>query len=230
MQGALIKDLTGGQEIFRGAVIAALGDYKAAGAVRPLSQIAEDDGPWKDEAVLALGKIGDKTTISLLTSLQRTAAPERQPAVAAAACLLGSDCEAQRGLLVRTLTSHRPASRNGNAPGGGIGLSALAVNGDLEAGRALFDAGVPAVDQVRAPVSLALARLAVARPLPLVALLEKRQDRDQALQLLRGGFDLLDDDFAEEQFFVALRTAYFAEPEESARRPLIQSVINMLEF
>ena len=209
-------------------MIAALGDYKAAGAVKPLSQIAEDDGPWKDEAVLALGKIGDKTTVGLLTSLQRTAAPETQPAVAAAACLLGSDCEAQRGLLVRTLTS--TDRRPGLLRVAASGLSALAVNGDLEAGRALFDAGVPAVDPVRAPVSLALARLAVARPLPLVALLEERQDRDQALQLLRGGFDLLDDDFAEEQFFVALRTAYFAEPEESARRPLIQSVINMLEF
>ena len=30
--------------------------------------------------------------------------------------------------------------------------------------------------------------------------------------------------------FVTLRTAYHAEPEASARRPAIQSVINVLEY
>jgi len=231
VQGALVKDLTSGQELFRGSVIEACGDYKVAGAVRPLWQIAEKDGPSRDEALLALGKIGDKASVGLLTSLQQTAGPAAQPAVAAAVCLLGDSCETQRALLVQTLTStDRPSGVLEMLRAAASGLSAMAVSGDVDAGRALFDAGVPAVNPVRAPVSLALARLAVKQPLVVVALLEGRQDRDQALQLLRGGFDLLDDDFAEEQFFVALRTKYFAEPEESAKRPLIQSVINMLEF
>ena len=89
---------------------------------------------------------------------------------------------------------------------------------------------VQAADPLRAPVALALARLAVAEPLALLALVEERQDRDPVLQLLRDGFNLLEDDFREEQFFVAVRKAYFTEPEGSARRPLIQSVINGLEF
>jgi hypothetical protein len=64
----------------------------------------------------------------------------------------------------------------------------------------------------------------------LVARVEERQDRDKALQLLRDGLGALDDEFGEEQLFVTLRTAYHAESEASARRPAIQSVINVLEF
>ena len=81
-----------------------------------------------------------------------------------------------------------------------------------------------------APVAVAVAQASVEQPSTLLALIEQRQDLDQTLRLLRDGFNALNDDFGEEQFFVALRAAYFAEPEGSARRPLIQSVINALEF
>ncbi len=109
-------------------------------------------------------------------------------------------------------------------------LRAQPVRGDADAGRALLDAGVAAVDPARAPVAVAVAQASVEQPSTLLALIEQRQDLDQTLRLLRDGFNALNDDFGEEQFFVALRAAYFAEPEGSARRPLIQSVINALGF
>jgi len=181
--------------------------------------------------VLALGRIGDPASVGLLEGLQRTAGPEAQTTVAAALCLLGSNCEAHRGALIRTLRlADRPAGFLELLRTAASGLGALAVAGDVEAGRALVDVGVQAADPLRAPVALALARLAVAQPLALVALVEERQDRDPVLQLLRDGLNLLEDDFREEQFFVAVRKAYFTEPDGSARRPLIQSVINGLEF
>jgi HEAT repeat protein len=231
VQGALIKDVTRGRENNRASAIEALGDHKTVVAVRAIAQVAELDGPLREDAVLALGKIGDPASVGLLEGLQRTAGPETQPTLAAALCLLGSNCEAHRVALVRTLRlTDRAAGFLELLRTAASGLSALAVSGDVEAGRALLDIGVTAVDPLRPPVALALARLAVAQPLALVALVEERQDREQTLLLLRDGFDQLGDDFSQEQFFVAVRKAYFAEPEGSARRPLIQSVINGLEF
>jgi HEAT repeat protein len=231
VQGALVKDLTRGPEDVRASAIEALGDHRAASAVRAISQIAELDGPFREDAVLALGKIGDPASVGLVEGLQKTAGPETQPTLATALCLLGNDCQAQREVLVRTLRlTDRPAGFLELLRTSASGLSALAVNGDVEAGRALVDIGVPAVDPVRTPVAVALARLAASKPVALVALVEQRQDRDQALQLLRDGFDLLEDDFGEEQFFVAVRNAYFTEPEGSARKAVIQAVINALEF
>ena len=231
VQNALIKDVTRGREIVRASAIEALGDHKVAPAVRAISQVAELDGPLREQAVLALGRIGDPASVGLLEGLQRTAGPEAQTTVAAALCLLGSNCEAHRAALIRTLRlTDRPAGFLELLRTAASGLRALAVSGDVEAGRALVDVGVQAADPLRAPVGLALARLAVAQPLAVVGLVEERQDRDPALQLLRDGFDLLEDDFREEQFFVAVRKAYFSEPEGSARRGVIQAVINALEF
>ena len=231
VRAALLKDLTRGPEFFRRSVIDALGDYRAAYALKAISQMAEAGGPLQDEAVMAVGKMGDTASAGLLAGLQRTAQPQAQPAVAAALCLLGTNCQSHREALVRTLT---PTDRN---PGfrevvraAAFGLSALAVNGDVEAGRALFAMGVPAVDPTRAPVALALAGLAVKQPATMVALVGERQDRYPSMTLLREGFDLLEDDFSEEQFFVALRKAYFAEADGSPKRAVIQAMINALEF
>jgi len=231
VRAALLKDITRGQDFFLSAVIEALGDYKAAYALKAISQVAALDGPLRDTAVMAVGKMGDTASMELLAGLQRTAPRDAQPTVAAAICLLGGNCESHREILVRTLTvtDRNPGFRE-LVRAAAFGLSALAVNGDVEAGRALFAIGVPAVDPTRAPVAVALAGLAVRQPAALVTLVQERQDRDQSIELLREGFDRLEDDFSEEQFFVALRKAYFAEAEGSSRRAVIQAAINALEF
>jgi hypothetical protein len=48
-----------GQDFFRSAVIEAVGDYKGAYALPSLIEVAKLDGPLQDDAVLAIGKIGD---------------------------------------------------------------------------------------------------------------------------------------------------------------------------
>ena len=83
-----------GQDFFRSAVIEALGDYKAAYALPRSSEVAKLDGPLQDDAVLAIGKIGDKKSLDTLAALQRTAPRER------AAVDRGGDLPARRQLLV----------------------------------------------------------------------------------------------------------------------------------
>ena len=92
-----------GQAYFRSALIEALGDYKAAYAVGPITEVAKIDGPLQVDAAIALGKIGDKASLPVLAGLQRTAPRESQPAVAAAICLLGVNCESHQTYLADTL-------------------------------------------------------------------------------------------------------------------------------
>ena len=52
----------------------------------------------------------------------------------------------------------------------------------------------------------------------------------EALTLLREGFESLEEDFAEEQFYAAARATYWASPEQSEQRTLSASLIDRLEF
>ena len=231
LQPLLVKDVARGQDFFRSTVIEALGDYKAEYALKAIAEVAALDGPLRDDAVVAIGKIGNKESLGLLAGLQRTAPREAQPAVATAICLLGSNCDSHRGFLSRTLTfTDRNPGFQELLRGAAAGLGALAVQGDVEAGRTLFEIGIPSADPTRAPVALALAGFAVKRPAALLERLAERHDRQEALLLLREGFDMLEEDFSEEQFFVAVRKAYFAAPDGSPQKPAIQALINSLEF
>nr|MBA3949198.1 HEAT repeat domain-containing protein [Acidobacteriota bacterium] len=60
---AMTALVTKGQDFFRSVVIEALGDQKAAYAQAAIAGIARLDGPLQDDAVLALGKIGDKSQL-----------------------------------------------------------------------------------------------------------------------------------------------------------------------
>jgi hypothetical protein len=54
--------------------------------------------------------------------------------------------------------------------------------------------------------------------------------RELAISLLKDGFDSLEDDFAEEQFFGATRAMYWEAAESSPTRALMASLIQRLEF
>jgi HEAT repeat protein len=231
VQAALVKDVTRGQDFFRSSVVEALGDYKATYARAAITGVAQLEGPLQDDAALALGQIGDKASIPVLAALQRSGSRELQPAVATAICLLGSNCDVHRGFLIKTLTfADKTPGFQELLRGAAVGLGTLAASGDAESGHALFEVGIPAMDPTRAPVALALAGVSVRQPLRVIGWLAEQQDRAGALELLREGFDMLEEDFGEEQFFVTIRKAYFAEPEGSPKRVLIQTVINKLEF
>ncbi len=231
VQQVLLKDVMSGQDFFRSTVIEALGDYKASYAGKALTQIASLDGPLQDDATLALGKIGDKSALGVLAGLQRTASREHQPLIAAGICLLGVNCDTHRGYLMRTLSfADKTIGYQELLRGAASGLGAMATAGDQTALDALFDIGIPAEDPARAPIALALASVAVRQPMVVVGRLAERPDRAPAIALLRDGFDMLEEDYGEEQFFVTVRRAYFTAPANSPTRPVIQALITSFEF
>ena len=155
-----LREVGRGEDFFRSAVIEALGDYKATYAFDALTAVAKLDGPLQDDAALALGKIGDKRALETLAALQRTAPRSAQPAIAAAICLLGVNCESHESYLVETLTF---ADKN---PGFQELLRGAAAGprraGASPASRSrstrCSTIGIPSKDPTRAPVALGARR------------------------------------------------------------------------
>jgi hypothetical protein len=167
----------------------------------------------------------------VLAGLQQTAPRAIQPAIATAICLLGSNCDMHRAYLLKILAfADKVPGYQELLRGAATGLAALAEAGDREALSGLIDAGIPAQDTVRAPTALALASVAVKSPAAILAGLDARPDRSGAVELLRDGFDMLEEDFAEEAFYVTIRRAYWAAAEGSPTRATAQAIIQKLEF
>ena len=92
-----------GQAFFRSVVIEALGDHRAAYALKPITEVAKIDGPLQDDAVLALGKIGDKSSLPVARRPAADRAARIQPGIAAAICLLGVNCASHQPYIVDSL-------------------------------------------------------------------------------------------------------------------------------
>jgi HEAT repeat protein len=231
VQQVLIRDVGRGEDFFRGAVIEALGDYKAQYAIDAITTIAKLDGPLQDDSAIALGRIGDKRALETLAGLQRTAPKPRQPSIAAAICLLGVNCDSHEPYLIDTL---KFGDKN---PGfqellraAAAGLGALAINGRPSAATALFDVGIPSRDPTRAPVALALAAVALRNTPLMLKILEARPDRPAAIALVAEGFDMLEEDLDKERFFAFVRRSYWSSGEAAATKALMQSLIGSLDF
>jgi hypothetical protein len=90
--------------------------------------------------------------------------------------------------------------------------------------------GAPSTDPTRAPVTLALATVAL-RNTPLVmTMLEKQSDRDNTIVLLAEGFDMLEEDLDKERFFALARRSYWESANNAPRRALMQTLIGKLDF
>jgi HEAT repeat protein len=220
-----------GQDLFRSAVIEALGDYRATYAVGSLMNVAKLDGPLQEDAVLALGKVGDKRALEVLAALQRTAPRVRQPAIASAICLLGINCASHQKFVVDTLTF---AMRN---PGfqdllraAARALGTLAAAGREDAAATLVDLGAPARDPERSPMALAFGTVALRNTLFALKFLEGRQDQKETALLLRDAFDMLEEDFEEERFFATVRRTYWQGTAGSPVRKTADALIQTLEF
>ena len=231
VSNVLIADAGRGMDFFRSTVIEALGDYKIAASVPKLTEIAKIDGPLQDDAATALGQIGDKGSLGTLAALQQTAPKEIQPQIAAAICLLGTNCSTHIGYLEKTLhfadtyPGYQDLVRSAST-----GLGHIARQGNEEALRILFDVGIPSQDPLRAPVTLAVGLVALRNTPLLLKFLEGRNDQDQAAGLVAEAFDMLEEDLEEERFFVTVRKAYWAAPDGSATRKLCELLINKLDF
>jgi HEAT repeat protein len=221
-----------GQDFFRGALIDALGDYRAAFALTSISDVARLEGPLQDDSVTALGRIGDRAAYPLLAELQRIGPRDVQPAVAAALVLLGSNVAANEDYLKRSLAYG--VSSGADQPlvrGTSHGLAVLATRGNGAALTALLDAGVSAPGAARAPIALAVGRVALRNPEVVLDVVQPRPDREAVLELLLEAFDMLSsEDYELERFYVAVRRVYWSSPENSPRRQLAEDFIRKLEF
>jgi len=227
----LVREVGRGKDFFRSAVIEALGDCHADYALQAITAVANGEGPLVEDAALALGKIGDKRALATLSALQRTAPPEAQPEIAAAICLLGVNCSTHVEYLDRTLRfadktiGFQPLMR-----GAATGLGAVGVAGNADAVGILFDVGIPSQDPARAPIALALGAIGLRNPTLMLAVLERRSDHEPAIALLGEAFDMLEEDFEKERFFVTVRHAYWEAAEDSEARKVAGLLIQKLEF
>jgi hypothetical protein len=220
-----------GQAFFRSVVIEAIGDHKGAYAIKAITEVAKLDGPLQDDAMLALGKIGDKSSLPTLASLQRTAPRESQPGVAAAICLLGVNCASHQPYIVESMRFaianigfQELLRSSANA------LAVLAVSGREDALVELIQHGGPTHDPVRAPIALALGTVALRNAPLLLKVLEAEPLRDPAIELLRDAFDMLEEDFDEERFFATVRRSYWQAAAGSPARAVADALIRKLEF
>ena len=227
---AMTKLVMSGQAFFRSIVIEALGDYEAAYAVAPITEVAGIDGPLQDDAALALGKIGDKRSLPVLAKLQHSAPRESQPAIAAAICLLGVNCASHEPFIVRSLefAIHNigfqellRASANALAALGGAGRTQAIVT--------LIERGAPTRDPARAAVALALGTVALRNAPALLETLERDDLLEPGVKLLREAFDMLEEDFEEERFFATVRRTYLSAKKPETRT-VAETLIRTLEF
>ena len=231
VRDALVADIMRGADFFRSTVIEALGDYRRAYAIPRLIEVAKQEGPLQDDAVLAMGKIGDKRTLEVMSALQRSGTRALQPTVAASICLLGINCSSHLGYLQKMLTfaEDNPGYQE-LVRAAAFGLDAVATQGSAEALQMLLTAGVPAEDPLRAPLTLAVAKVALRNTTLMLQVLQPLPDQRKAIELLAEGFDMLQEDLEEEQFFVTVRREYWAAAEGSPMRRLAEQIIGKLDF
>jgi hypothetical protein len=230
-RAAVLPLVTKGQDFFRSVAIEAIGEYKGLYAFDAINAVAKLDGPLQDDAVLALGRLGDKRAVETLAGLQRTAPRHIQPSIAAAICLIGVNCASHRGYLSETLsfaTANPGFQELLRAAAGGLG--ALAAAGDTDALETLITVGAPSRDPARAAIALALGGVALRNTPALLSFLAKRKDIDPVLDLLHEAFDMLEEDFNEERFFVTVRRSYWQATPGSPGRRASEALIRKLEF
>ena len=231
VRAALTREAGRGQDFFRTAVIEALGDFKAKYAYDTLVGIVGLDGPLQNDTAIALGKIGDQRALNVLANLQRSAPKPSQPYIAAGICLLGVNCETHEKFLVETLSyADTNPGYQAYLRAAAAGLAAVAIAGHGEAAESLFTVGIPSRDPTRAPVSLALATIALRRTPLMMTILQAHPNREKAIELMAEGFDILEEDYEKERFFAFVRHAYWDSPENSPARELMRTLIGKLDF
>jgi HEAT repeat protein len=227
VQRALLAEAGRGFDFFRSAVIAALGEHRATYAVKTIIPITALEGPLQDDAILALGRIGDRAAIPTLSSLTMVP-PEAAPALEAARCLMADKCEERIAWLAQSARAQeRPAIARATV----AALGVVASEGHAAATDALFDLE-RTTSRLRSDVAVTLATMALRRPQDtmewLTAAPEERRTR--AVELVKEGFESLEEDFAEEQFFAAARAGYWTAAEGSSTRTVAATLIDKLEF
>jgi hypothetical protein len=228
VQRALITEAGRGLDFFRIAVIEALGEHRAAYAVETIAAAVTLEGPLQDDAVIALGRIGDTRAAAAIAALKPEGA-ELTASLHAAQCLLGNECAARIKALLDVAGSARSSPQAARASI--AALSAIAVKPEPAAITALFSLARTS-GALTTEAAVAFSAVAVRAPAPLLAWLDATDDvnRAAAIDVLRDGFERLEEDWAEEQFFAAARAAYWGAAETSPTRTRIAGLLDKLEF
>lgn len=230
VQRALLGEIGRGLDFFRGAVIEALGRRRAAYAVDGIAEVARLQGPLQDDAAIALGRIGGPKALATIKALaSESQAPAMSLTLRAAQCMAGEQCDVAMKAMSEAVTA--PSASAAVVRAGLTGLTTLAAIGNQSAAAALLtlaDRGGVVRDQA----AIGLGTVAVTDPDFLIAWLDRAplKTREAALTLLKDGFDDLEEDFGEEQFFAAARAAYWKAADGSDARALASLLIQRLEF
>lgn len=228
VQRALLAEVSRGLDFFRSAVIDGLGRHRAAYAIDAIAAVALLEGPLQDDAILALGRIGGARATAALAKIG-TPAADLTPAIRGAQCLAGDRCDAAIAWL--------------SDAAGAAGASAAVVRAAVTALAAIAasrsDAATAALvglagrgPAVRDQVRLGLATVAVRSPDHVIGWMDRAPApaRIAATALLKEGFEDLEEDFGEEQFFAAARAAYWNADEGTTARALAATLIQALDF
>lgn len=228
VQRALLAEVGRGLDFFRSAVIDALGEHRAEYALDAIAAVAATDGPLQDDAVLALGRIGHPRARGAMPPV-RSVGPDVAAAVQAAECLLGDVCAARVDWL--TSTARHPSSRPEVVRAAVAALGAVGQH-HAEARAVLLALADGGPESLRHEVAIALSTMALRQPGEMIAWLPQRtaSERGRVMDLLQEGFEVLEEDFAEEQFFAAVRAAYWSAPDGSVTRAIAAALIDKLEF
>ena len=230
VQRALLGEIGRGLDFFRGAVIDALGRRRAGYAFDGVAAVAKIQGPLQDDAVIALGRIGGPRALAELKPLAADAPSQALGlTLVAAQCLAGEGCDAAMKTIVSAVTA--PSAGAAVIRAGLSGLTAIAAAGNEAATTTLVTlaerGGV-----LRDQSAIGLGTVAVMDPDFVLGWLDRTppSSRESAITLLKDGFDDLEEDFGEEQFFAAARAAYWKAADGSATRSLSSLLIQRLEF
>jgi HEAT repeat protein len=227
VQRALLAQVSRGLDFFRSAVIDALGRHRATYAIDAIAEVATLDGPLQDDSVVALGRIGGTKAAAALAAIPKPA-PEVVPTIRAAECLIGEACAA--AIKVFQADAARAGAPPAAVRSSVNALAVLATAGHKDATDALVALG--SQPNLRAQAALAFAAAAVRSPSHVLGWLDATPvaRRDAAMELLKEGFEDLEEDLGEETFFAATRATYWKADETSPTRTLAAALIQKLEF
>lgn len=224
---ALVRETGRGLDLFRGALLEALGERKAAYAVDALISVLALDGPLRDVAAMALGRIGGAQAAAALAAVHDKD-PSVELTLRAAQCLAEGACDAVRDRIVAQWPQ---SAATGTAGASADALAMLAERGDDAALAALVEAGVAGVRDLQDRAAVSLGAFALRVPERLVAWTTAHAERrDGVVRLLRDGFDLIEEDVAEEAFYATVRATYWNAAEASPQRATAAALIDGLDF
>lgn len=230
VQRALLGEIGRGLDFFRGAVIEALGRRHAAYALDGIAAVAKLQGPLQDDSVIALGRIGGPRALAVMTTIAaESPSPSMALTIRAARCMAGEPCDATIEAISTAV--REPSVSAAVLRAGMAGLTAIAGGGNQAATAALV--GLAARGGVlRDQAAIGLGTVAVTDPDHMIAWLDRapQPSRESAIALIKDGFDDLEEDFGEEQFFAAARAAYWKAADGSDTRSLAALLIQRLEF